>query len=86
MEIPHGFKMVLSKISGKSNVEITRHNDPIMDNILVVNSLEGKKYNNSWITEKDLPSWVRYLETEGYTEIKTIEDVESSKKNNKKKI
>ena len=36
--------------------------------------------------KKDLQGWINYLSTEGYTEIKTIDNVESSEKNNKKKI
>jgi hypothetical protein len=85
MEILKGFKMIFTKPKGKSQVEITRHPDPIMDNILVVNRISNKKKEMSWIIEKDLPGWINYLATEGYTEIKTIEDVESSEKNNKKK-
>lgn len=78
--------MIFTKSKGRSQVEITRHSDPIMNNILVVNRIYNKKKEISWIIEKDLPGWINYLSTEGYTEIKTIEDVESSKKNNKKKI
>lgn len=83
MEIGKKQKLICKKKNGKSIIEITRHEDPIMDNILVLKKL-GKKTENSWIIEKDLESWIKYLETEGYTDIKKIEDVESSKKNNKK--
>ncbi len=86
MEIPIGFKMVLSRAKGKTQIEITRHKDPIMDNMLIVNSIGSKAYTDSWVIEKDLPTWLSYLQKEGYTEIKTIEDVGSSKKNNTKKI
>jgi hypothetical protein len=86
MKIPEGFKMVLSKNKGNTQIEITRHKDPIMDNMLIVNIIGSKAYTDSWIIEKNLPTWLSYLQKEGYTEIKTIEDVESSKKNNKKKI
>ena len=85
MEIKKGFKVVFEKNSGRSSIEITRHKDPIMDNILVVNNVGSTKYKNTLIIEKDLAAWAGYFESEGYTEIKIIEDVESSKKNNKKK-
>ncbi len=85
MEILEGYKMVFTKPGGRSRVEISRHEDPIMDNMLVVNRIYNKKKERSWIIEKDLPGWISYLQNEGYTEIKTVEDVESSEKNNKKK-
>jgi hypothetical protein len=86
MKITSGHKMILSKNNSKSKIEISRHKDPIMDNILLINSLSGSKtYKNTWITEKDLPVWIEYLKNNGYTETKIIEDVESLEKNNKKK-
>ena len=85
MDISKGFKLVLNKSKGKSYIEISRHNDPVMDNILIVNSIGSTRYENTWIIEKDLPSWISSLKNEGFTEIKIIEDVESPKKNNKKK-
>ena len=85
MEISKGFKLVLTKIKGKSSIEITRHKDPVMDNILIINSIGSTRYENTWIIEKDLPGWLTSLKNEGFTEIKTIEDVESSKKSNNKK-
>jgi hypothetical protein len=77
--------MVFSKVDSKSKIEITRHRDPVLDHILLVNSIGSKKFDNSWIIEKDLPSWINYLSNIGYTEIKIIQDVGSSQKNNKKK-
>ena len=86
MNIGKGAKMILAKPNNKSKIEISRHKDPIMDNILLINSLSGSKtYKNTWITEKDLPSWLEYLKNNGYTDTKIIEDVESLEKNNKKK-
>jgi hypothetical protein len=85
MRIERGTKIVLSKNSKASNIEISRHKDPILDHILLVNSIGSKKFVNSWIIEKDLPAWINYLSNIGYTEIKIIQDVESSQKNNKKK-
>ena len=86
MNILKGFKIIFTKPKGKTQVEITRHPDSIMNNILVVNRIYNKKKEMSWIIEKDLQEWINYLSTEGYTEIKTIDNVESSEKNNKKKI
>jgi hypothetical protein len=83
VKIEKGKKLVAKRPSGKSTVEITRHKDPIMDNILVVNRISKEK-DSSWIIEKDLETWISYLKTEGFTQIKIVEDVESSKKNNKK--
>lgn len=85
MEISKGDKIILKKPNGRTFIEITRHEDPIMDNILVVSTLGGKKQKDSLIIEKDLETWISYLGSEGYTEIKKIKDVGSSKKNNKKK-
>jgi len=86
MYIEKGTKMILSKPDSKSKIEISWHIDPILDNIMIVNSLSGaKSFKNAWITEQDLPDWIEYLKNAGYTETKTIDDVESSKKNNKKK-
>jgi len=54
MEITSGHKMVLSKATGKAKLEISRHKDPVMDNILVINSISGgKTYKNTWITQKE---------------------------------
>jgi hypothetical protein len=85
MDISKGFKLVLNKSKGKSSIEIARHNDPVMDNILVVNSIGSTRYEDTWIIEKDLHNWITSLKNEGFTEIKIIEDVESPKKSNKKK-
>ena len=83
MKIEYGEKIIGKKPSGKSAIEITRHQDPIMDNILIVKWI-GKNNELSWIIEKDLECWINYLRKEGYTDIKINEDDRSSKKNNKK--
>ena len=85
LEIEIGFKAIFNRESGRSTVEISRHKDPILSHILIVNSIGSKRYDNSWIIEKDLPVWVSYLESDGYNQIKIGKDVESFKKNNKKK-
>lgn len=86
MEIKKGQKLLAKKTSGTSYVEITRHPDPIMDNILVVNRI-GRNKEHSWIIEKDIETWLNHLRSEGYSEIKILDDVDNkiSKKNNKNK-
>jgi hypothetical protein len=56
-----------------------------MDNILIINSFGSKRYEDVWIIEKDLPSWLYSIGKEGFTKIKKEEDAESPKKNTKKK-
>ena len=56
-----------------------------MDNILIINSFGSKKYEDIWIIEKDLTGWITSLKKDGYEIIKILEDVESPKKNTKKK-
>ena len=85
MKIENGYKLCLTKEKGKTKIEITRHKNPVMDNILIVNSIGSTRYDNTWIIEKDLPTWLTSIKNEGFTEIKITEDVESPKKTNKKK-
>jgi hypothetical protein len=83
--IERGKKVILSTPNGRSSVEVKFHMDPILDNIVIINSTKNKKYENVWIISKDLESWISKLLKEGYTEIKIENDVEASKKNKKKK-
>jgi hypothetical protein len=85
MNIEKGYKVVLSKENGKSHVEITRHKVSYMDNILIINSIGSSRYQDVWIIEKDLETWISTIKREGLENIKIIKDVESPKKNNKKK-
>lgn len=85
MEIEKGYKICLSKEKRRSSIEITRHKSPIMDNILIINSIGSTRYEDTWIIEKDLDGWLSSLKNEGFTEININEDVESYKENNKKK-
>lgn len=85
MNLEEGFKMVISREKGKSYVEITRHKESYMSNILIINSFGSKRYEGTWIIEKDLDAWISSLAREGFTNIKTIEDVESPKESTKKK-
>ncbi len=41
-----------------------------MDNILIINSIGNKKYEDVWIIEKDLPGWLNSLAKDGYNQIK----------------
>lgn len=85
MTIEKGYKMVFSKEKGKSLVEIKRHKASYMDNILIINSIGSKRYEDTWIIEKDLEAWISSIKKEGFINIKTTEDVESPEKSNKKK-
>ncbi len=85
MTIEKGYKIVISKEKGKSHIEITRHKTSYMDNILIINSIGSTKYKDTWIIEKDLEVWISSIKKDGYEIIKTVEDVESPKKNTKKK-
>jgi hypothetical protein len=85
MNLEDGFKIVISREKGKSYIEITRHKDSYMRNILIINSFGSKRYEGTWIIEKDLDVWISALAREGFTKIKNIEDVESPKKSTKKK-
>lgn len=84
MNLEYGEKIIAEKPSGNIRVEIVRHPDPIMDNILIVNRI-GRKKEYSWIIEKDLDTWIKHLKSEGFTNTKKVEDVGTSKKDNKKK-
>jgi len=85
MKIENGYKLCLTKEKGKTKIEITRHKNPVMDNILIINSIGSTRYEGTWIIEKDLDGWLSSLKNEGFTEININEDVESPKENNKKK-
>ena len=82
--IVKGQKIICSTLNGKSSVELKFHTDPVLNNIITVNSLKSKKYQDTWIIEQDIETWLSKLRQEGYTEIKIEEDVEPSKKNNRK--
>ena len=83
MNIEKGKKIIASKPNSKSRIEIKRHKDPIMDNILVLNSIGSMRYSNNWIMEKDLSTWIGNFEKRGLKEIKLVEDVGANKEDNK---
>ena len=70
MEIPKGKKIILIKEGSKTQIEIKRHRESYMDNILIINSIGNKKYEDAWIIEKDLPGWLNSLAKDGYNQIK----------------
>lgn len=70
MEIPKGKKIILAKEGSKTTIEIKRHRESYMDNILIINSIGNKKYEDVWIIEKDLPGWLNSLAKDGYNQIK----------------
>lgn len=81
MKIDKGYKLVLEREKGKTYLEIKRHKVSYMDNILIINSIGSKKYEDVWIIEKDLEGWITCLGKEGFTKIKKVEDDKSTKKN-----
>lgn len=85
MIIEKGYKLVISKNTGKAYVEISIHKGEHMDNILIINSIGSKRFEDIWIIRKDLDVWLTSIKKEGFTEIKIVEDVESPKKDSKKK-
>lgn len=76
--------ILIKKIKGYSIIEIRRHSDPIMDNIIEVWYYDSRKKlrgESSWITLNDLISHIAYYKTLGFTEL-TIE----TNTNNRSKI
>jgi hypothetical protein len=80
--------LTLKKKGGYIYLEFKRRNEKHLDDIIELEykSTGSKKKDPSvWIIEKDLDGWLSSLKNEGFTEININEDVESPKKNNKKK-
>ncbi len=81
--LPYGERLILSKPSGYSVVEYSRHPDKDLDNIVEVwryDKRKGKKGEASWIITKDLYTNIRSL-SEEYSQ-KTLETI--PKKSDKK--
>lgn len=70
MDIGKKGKLILIKEGSKTQIEIKRHRESHMDNILIINSIGNKKYEDVWIIEKDLPGWLNSLAKDGYNQIK----------------
>lgn len=85
LEIPTGKKIILSKEKGRVKIEIKRHKDPIMDNILIVNSIGNRSYQDNWIIEKDLENWVNSFKSKGLDQINIVDDTGPDKKDKKNK-
>jgi hypothetical protein len=85
IEIPVGKKIILSKEKGRVKIEIKRHKDPIMDNILVINSIGNRSYEDNWIIEKDLDNWINNFKTKGLNQINIVDDTGPDKNNKKDK-
>ena len=84
MEIGKKQKLIYKKENGRGHVEIYRHKDPIMDNIIILNGVNGNtKFDNTWVIEKDLPNFIKSLESEGYTLTKEKENDKISQKDPK---
>ena len=67
MSVERGFKIVLYNENGKARVEIKKHKDEYMENILIVQSIGSKKYEDVWIIQKDLENWITSIKKEGFT-------------------
>jgi hypothetical protein len=81
--LPYGERLTLSRISGYSVIEYSRHPDKDLDNIIEVwkyDKRKGKKGESSWITTGDLCSNVRSFD-ESYSQ-RTLETI--PKKSDKK--
>jgi len=62
--LPYGERLTLSKTSGYSVIEYSRHPDKDLDNIIEVwkyDKRKSKKGESSWITTGDLYSNIRSL-------------------------
>jgi hypothetical protein len=74
MKLKKDEKILLNKENSRAKVEIVRHKDPIMNNILVVKWINGKNKSESLMVEKDLSNWLNYLGKEGYKIVKNEEN------------
>jgi len=81
--LPYGERLTLSKVSGYSVVEYSRHPDKDLDNIIEVwkyDKRKSKRGESSWITTGDLYSNIRSFD-ESYSQ-RTLETI--PKKSDKK--
>ena len=81
--LPYGERLILSKPSGYSVVEYSRHPDKDLDNIVEVwkyDSRKGKKGDASWIITKDL-----YFNIRSHSEEYTVRTLETIPKKTSKK-
>ena len=65
-------KIFIRKPKGYSIIEIRRHPDLVMDNILEIwyyDSRKKSRGDSSWVIENDLKNHISYYRTLGYTEI-----------------
>ena len=65
-------KILIKKIKGYIIVEMKRHPDPVMDNIIEIwsyNTRKKIKGDSSWVIDKDLLNHIAYYKNLGFTEI-----------------
>jgi hypothetical protein len=73
--LDYGETVTMSKPGGFTVIEIKRHPDKILDNIVEVWQYDNRKNNSksrgesSWIILKDLPSHLRYYKSLGFNQI-----------------
>ncbi len=82
--LDYGTVISLSKPKGFIVIEVSRHADPILDNIVEVWQYDKRtksKGEASWVVLKDLPSHLRYYKSLGFTSISSeTKDRKKSKK------
>ncbi len=87
-ELNHGDIITMSKTKGFTVIELKRHTDPILDNIVEVWQYDNRKKTSkskgesSWIILKDLPSHLRYYKSLGFNQI-TLETKDEKKSKTK---
>ncbi len=83
--LDYGITIIMAKPSGFTVMEVSRHPDPILDNIVEVWSYDKRKKSkgdSGWIVLKDLPSHLRYYKSLGFTVISS--ETKDGKKSKKK--
>jgi hypothetical protein len=74
-QLNHGEIIIMSKVKGFTVIELKRHTDPILDNIVEVWQYDNRKKTakskgeSSWIILKDLPCHLRYYKSLGFNQI-----------------
>lgn len=86
--LEYGVTITMSKPKGFTVIEVCRHPDPILDNIVEVWQYDKRKSGSKskgesgWIVLKDLPSHLRYYKSLGFTSISS--ETKDGKKDKKK--
>lgn len=74
-QLNHGDIITMAKPKGFTVIELKRHPDPILDNIVEVWQYDNRKKTtkskgeSSWIILKDLPGHLRYYKSLGFNQV-----------------